>query len=168
MGSSPSLVRFPVRWLLSNACSPCAGSQCASGDQQISTTPSFEFCCLVCLSPHSTHIFFLCAPPRLPAPKNESFAALPEGALDTLLLPENVDQLRDILLYHAVNESLLSTSLESRNVTTLNGDTIEIIVLDSGSVTINGANVTTTDLTTGNGVVHVINEGEFPCAAAFS
>ena len=88
--------------------------------------------------------------------------------MDTLLLPENIDQLRDILLYHAVNESLLSTSLESRNVTTLNGDTIEIIVLDSGSVTINGANVTTTDLTTGNGVVHVIDEGEFPCAAAFS
>ena len=50
--------------------------------------------------------------------------------MDTLLLPENVDQLRDILLYHAVNESLLSTSLESRNVTTLNGDTIEIIVLE--------------------------------------
>ena len=127
-----------------------------------------KFYCLVCLSLRLTHISFLCAPPRLPAPKNESFAALPEGALDTLLLPENVDQLRDILLYHAVNESLLSTSLESRNVTTLNGDTIEIIVLDSGSVTINGANVTTTDLTTGNGVVHVIDEGEFPCATAFS
>ena len=38
-------------------------------------------------------------------------------------------------------------------------------MLDSGAVTVNGANVTTTDLTAGNGVVHVINAGEFQWAA---
>src|SRR3990170_2613102 len=36
------------------------------------------------------------------APTDEAFAKLPAGMLDTLLKPENKQQLADILLYHVV------------------------------------------------------------------
>jgi uncharacterized surface protein with fasciclin (FAS1) repeats len=36
------------------------------------------------------------------APVNDAFAALPAGTLDTLLLPENEDQLTAVLTYHVV------------------------------------------------------------------
>merc|ERR1712187_892699 len=41
------------------------------------------------------------------APTNEAFGALPEGTLDTLLKPENKDQLVDILTYHVLPAQVL-------------------------------------------------------------
>merc|ERR1712025_1116803 len=46
------------------------------------------------------------------APTNEAFGALPEGTLDTLLKPENKDQLVDILTYHVLPAQVLSTDLK--------------------------------------------------------
>lgn len=36
------------------------------------------------------------------APTNEAFAALPEGTVDTLLMPENVEMLQQVLTCHVV------------------------------------------------------------------
>ena len=41
------------------------------------------------------------------APTDDAFAALPEGTLDSLLLPENKQALTDILLYHVVSGKVL-------------------------------------------------------------
>ena len=41
------------------------------------------------------------------APTNEAFDALPEGALEDLLLPKNIKTLQDILLYHVVEGFIL-------------------------------------------------------------
>merc|ERR1712141_981181 len=46
------------------------------------------------------------------APTNEAFGALPEGTLDSLLKPENKDQLVDILTYHVLPAQVLSTDLK--------------------------------------------------------
>merc|ERR1711885_57878 len=46
------------------------------------------------------------------APTNEGFAALPEGTVDTLLKPENKDQLVDILTYHVLPAKVLSGDLK--------------------------------------------------------
>merc|ERR1712146_156647 len=46
------------------------------------------------------------------APTNDAFGALPEGTLDTLLKPENKDQLVDILTYHVLPAQVLSTDLK--------------------------------------------------------
>merc|ERR1711982_248525 len=46
------------------------------------------------------------------APTNDAFGALPEGTLDSLLQPENKDQLTDILMFHVVPSKVLSTDLE--------------------------------------------------------
>merc|ERR1712064_201453 len=50
------------------------------------------------------------------APTNDAFSALPEGTLDSLLKPENKDQLVDILTYHVLPAQVLSTDLKPKQV----------------------------------------------------
>ena len=96
------------------------------------------------------------------APTNEAFAALPAGTLETLLKPENKDQLVSILTYHVVSGKVMSTDLsDGMKANTVNGAPIEIGVSKSG-VTINGANVTAADISAKNGVVHVIDRVILP------
>jgi uncharacterized surface protein with fasciclin (FAS1) repeats len=45
------------------------------------------------------------------APTNEVFALLPEGTLESLLLPENKQQLIDILLYHVVAGKVMAADV---------------------------------------------------------
>lgn len=91
------------------------------------------------------------------APTNEAFAALPEGTLASLLLPENKQNLTDILLYHVVGASVLAedvVKLESAD--TVLGQSVSIKVED-GKVYVNDAQVMVTDIKTTNGVIHVID-----------
>ncbi len=89
------------------------------------------------------------------APTDEAFAALPDGALDALLLPENQAVLAQILTYHVVPGTVLSTDLASGAVATVQGEDVEVAV--DGGVTVNGATVVLADVTASNGVVHVID-----------
>ncbi|GJQ35251.1 MAG: hypothetical protein JETCAE01_12610 [Anaerolineaceae bacterium] len=91
------------------------------------------------------------------APTDDAFAALPEGTVESLLLPENKQQLTDILLYHVVSGKVMAadvTGLES--AATVLGKDIAIKV-DMGNVYINEAKVIITDIETSNGVIHVID-----------
>ncbi|WP_103335331.1 fasciclin domain-containing protein [Pseudotabrizicola formosa] len=90
------------------------------------------------------------------APTDEAFAALPAGTVDTLLLPENKDQLTAILTYHVVPGAVMSTDLtEGMTAATVNGADVTI-TLDGGAK-VNGANITTADIAASNGVIHVID-----------
>lgn len=90
------------------------------------------------------------------APTNDAFDALPEGTLDSLLLPENVDTLTDILTYHVVEGIVHSTAITGDvNVTALNGD--DIMVTTADGVKVNGANVIATNVLASNGIIHVID-----------
>ncbi|HKK98149.1 MAG TPA: fasciclin domain-containing protein [Marivita sp.] len=90
------------------------------------------------------------------APTDEAFAALPEGTVDTLLMPENKDQLVSILTYHVVPGKVMSTDLtDDMEATTVQGADITID-LDDG-VMVENATVTTADIETSNGVIHVID-----------
>lgn len=95
------------------------------------------------------------------APTNDAFAALPEGTLDSLLEPENKDQLASILTYHVVSGTVMAADVESGEVTTVNGAPFTIEVADEGVSIIDGqgntANVVTTDIVASNGVIHVID-----------
>lgn len=90
------------------------------------------------------------------APTDAAFAALPEGTVETLLLPENKEQLAAILTYHVVPGKIMSTDLvdDSESVT-VNGDTV-MIDLDNG-VMVDEATVTKADIEASNGVIHVID-----------
>merc|ERR1719421_1386224 len=62
------------------------------------------------------------------APTNDAFGALPEGTLDTLLKPENKDQLVDILTYHVLPAQVLSTDLKPyQQVATVEGKKLQVL-----------------------------------------
>ena len=53
------------------------------------------------------------------APDDDAFAALPEGLVECLVKPENVEVLSGILTYHVVEGAVLSTDLTNNtDVTT--------------------------------------------------
>jgi uncharacterized surface protein with fasciclin (FAS1) repeats len=89
------------------------------------------------------------------APTDAAFAALPEGLLEKLLLPENIAVLTAILTYHVVPGMVMSTDVTAGDVATVEGSTIAITT-DMG-VMVNGANVVAVDVAASNGVIHVID-----------
>jgi uncharacterized surface protein with fasciclin (FAS1) repeats len=97
------------------------------------------------------------------APTDDAFAALPAGTLDSLLKPENKDQLKAILLYHVVSGKVMSADIKGTvNADTLEGSPVEIVANGAWSktqkkITVNGANVVTADVAASNGVIHVID-----------
>lgn len=95
------------------------------------------------------------------APTDAAFAALPEGTVENLLLPENKDQLVSILTYHVVPGKVMSTDLmDDMEAETVQGSTVTID-LDTG-VMVEGATVTTADIEASNGVIHVIDTVMLP------
>ena len=103
------------------------------------------------------------------APDNAAFEKLPDGTVETLLQPENKDQLTNILTYHVVPAEATSEAAMQmiqddggeHNVTTVSGDTLtlkmdgdNLVVIDESG---NGATVTQADVMQSNGVVHVID-----------
>ena len=90
------------------------------------------------------------------APTDEAFAKLPEGTVESLLKPENKDQLAAILLYHVVAGSVYSGDVtDGARPATLQGESLSVSVTDG--VAINGAKVVQADIEASNGVIHVID-----------
>ncbi|PZO61378.1 MAG: fasciclin [Phormidesmis priestleyi] len=96
------------------------------------------------------------------APTDEAFAALPEGAIEQLLLPENKDVLVRILTYHVVPGAVRSSDLETGNVETLEGSDVAVEAGDT--VTVNNANVIVPDVEASNGVIHIVDRVILPPA----
>jgi transforming growth factor-beta-induced protein len=100
------------------------------------------------------------------APSNDAFDNLldviGQSSLDDV--PDEV--LRDILEYHVISGSAVTSSqLQTGNVSTVGGEQIAVNV--SGGVTLNGsATVTAADVKAANGVVHVIDEVLVPPSIA--
>ncbi|MBD2059869.1 fasciclin domain-containing protein [Oculatella sp. FACHB-28] len=95
------------------------------------------------------------------APTDEAFAALPEGTVEQLLLPENRDLLVQILSYHVVPGELTSSELTSGEVQTVANEPVTVEVSADG-VTVNEVTVVQPDVTASNGVIHVVNQVILP------
>ena len=96
------------------------------------------------------------------APTDDAFAKLPAGTVETLLKPENLEQLKSILLYHVVSGKVLAdqvVTLESAD--TVLGKPVTIKVMD-GKVYVNDSQVVLTDVLASNGVIHVIDSVLLP------
>ena len=91
------------------------------------------------------------------ATTDEAFAALPAGTVETLLKPENKDQLVNILTYHVLSGKVMSTDIagKSLEVKMVNGGSAKIDATDG--VQIDAANVISADIEASNGVIHVID-----------
>ena len=100
------------------------------------------------------------------APSDQAFtdAGIDLDSFDT---PEKIDTLKDILLYHVVAGTVMSTDLASgqSQVTAANGDTLDIDVSADGvSVGAEMATVVLADVPASNGVIHVIDKVLMPPA----
>ena len=92
------------------------------------------------------------------APTNDAFAKIPEEVLNSFTTQDLVN----ILTYHVLDTQVLAGDLSpTQDVATLNGENIFIEVSDNASI--NGySNIIATDVITGNGVIHVIDEVLLP------
>lgn len=96
------------------------------------------------------------------APTDAAFAALPEGTLESLLKPENRDQLVAILTYHVVPGKVTASDVAGLSeAATVNGASIDISV-SYGTVKVDGATVVQADVMASNGVIHVIDQVILP------
>ena len=96
------------------------------------------------------------------APTDAAFAALPDGTVESLLKPENKEQLVAVLTYHVVPGKVTSADVVKLNsATTVNGQSVDIDA-SGGTVKIDGATVTAVDIAASNGVIHVIDQVILP------
>ena len=93
---------------------------------------------------------------------NDAFAALPEGKVEELLMPENKDKLVELLSYHVVPGKILSGEITKDTETVENLSGSELSVDLSDGVMINTASVTKTDIEAKNGVIHVVDKVIMP------
>lgn len=96
------------------------------------------------------------------APTDAAFAKLPPGQLDRLMKPENKEELTSLLNYHVVKgRKLVSDIGKWDSARTVNGQSAPIKLAD-GKVSIDGAQVTSADIDSSNGVIHGIDKVNIP------
>lgn len=96
------------------------------------------------------------------APTDEAFSALPDGTVESLLKPENKEQLGAILKYHVVSGRVYSDqALKAGSAETLEGSAISITKSSEG-VMVDDARVVSADIDASNGVIHVIDKVILP------
>jgi uncharacterized surface protein with fasciclin (FAS1) repeats len=108
------------------------------------------------------------------APTNAAFAALPEGTVETLLQPENLDQLQRILACHVVATDALWGDIRGMVADDGGAHVIPTVggceftaYFTNGAIQIEDgqgrrANVTIADVIQSNGVIHVIDSVLLP------
>lgn len=96
------------------------------------------------------------------APTDAAFAALPDGTVETLLMPENKDQLVAVLTYHVVPAKVMSGDIAGKkaSVLTVQGDRLSVNARNG--VKVENARVTAADIAASNGVIHVIDKVLIP------
>ena len=91
------------------------------------------------------------------APTDAAFAKLPAGTVEMLLKPENKAKLTAILTSHVVAGKVMAADVvKVTSAKTVQGGSVAVKVM-GGKVTIDAANVVTTDIAASNGVIHVID-----------
>lgn len=98
------------------------------------------------------------------APTDAAFAALPAGTVETLLKPENKDQLAGILKLHVIAGTKIKAADLAGKTTeaeTLNGT---VTIDGTKGVTVNGAKVISADVKASNGIIHVIDAVLLPAS----
>lgn len=91
------------------------------------------------------------------APTDEAFGKLPAETLTKLMLPENKEKLRTLLLYHVVAGRVLAADLRDGDIKTVNGEKLKVDV-SADKVELNGEKVFSADVMAINGVMHSIGK----------
>jgi len=97
------------------------------------------------------------------APNNAAFADI-QSTVDTLLKPANKDDLTNVLTYHVVPGTYTAADLkDGQELTTVQGEKLPVSI-EGDTVKVGDATVVQADVTTSNGVVHVIDKVLVPPA----
>ena len=99
------------------------------------------------------------------APTDKAFAALPAGTVETLLKPENKDQLIAMLSYHVPPRKLMSNQLPGSAIhvkRSRRANPMLTVEKSGNGVTVDEANVISADIVADNGVIHVIDKVMLP------
>jgi uncharacterized surface protein with fasciclin (FAS1) repeats len=88
------------------------------------------------------------------APTDAAFAKLPAGALDALV--KDKSKLAAVLTYHVVPGKVMAAQVKPGDVKTVQGQSLNVST-QGGSVMVDNAKVTKTDIGASNGVIHVID-----------
>jgi len=98
------------------------------------------------------------------APTDEAFAKLPAGTVESLLKPENRDQLKAVLTYHVVPGKWLAKDIATlTGAVSVQGQRLDFKVVEGG-VRIDEATVVAADVMSSNGVIHVIDRVILPAS----
>ncbi|NQT18233.1 MAG: fasciclin domain-containing protein [Planctomycetes bacterium] len=96
------------------------------------------------------------------APTNAAFGGLPPGKLQSLMMPQNKQELAGILKYHIVRGKYTADKIaRRRSLRTLAGKSLTITKAN-GKLTIDGATMTQTDIICANGVIHMVDSVLMP------
>lgn len=93
------------------------------------------------------------------APTDEAFAKLPPGTWNALL--KDKAKLTLVLAYHVIPGKIMVADVKPGKIKTAQGDSLTI-KSDNGKITIDDANVTQSDVTADNGVIHAIDAVVLP------
>lgn len=88
------------------------------------------------------------------APTNEAFAKLPPFVVE--YLSANPDALTRVLTYHVLSGAVMAADVTTMMAPTVEGGELTVLASEDG-VTVDGANVTATDIAASNGVIHAID-----------
>ena len=93
------------------------------------------------------------------APTDEAFSKLPAGTWEAL--SKDKVKLAQVLAYHIIPGKILITEVKPGKVKTTQGGMLTL-TSDNGKVTVNDANITQSDVTADNGVIHAIDTVVLP------
>ncbi|MEN3296494.1 MAG: hypothetical protein V7642_5747 [Burkholderiales bacterium] len=93
------------------------------------------------------------------APADSAFDKLPPSTRNELL--KDKAKLAEVLAYHVIPGKVLVADVKPGKVQTIQGSPLTI-KSDNGKVTVDEANVTQSDVTADNGVIHVIDTVVLP------
>lgn len=91
------------------------------------------------------------------APTDEAFGKLPEGTLAKLMLPENKEKLRMLLLYHVVAGKVTAASMIDGELKSVNGEKLAVKLSDN-KIEVDGSKVFSVDVPATNGIMHGLGE----------
>ncbi len=91
------------------------------------------------------------------APTDDAFAKLPRGAVQELMLPENRDKLRAMVMHHVVMGRIVARDFLGKRMEAAAADGALLLIDATKVVTIDTARLIKADIAADNGVIHVID-----------
>lgn len=93
------------------------------------------------------------------APTDEAFSKIPQDAWASI--SKDKAKLEHVLAHHVIPGKVLVKEIKPGKAKTIEGDMVTL-TSDNGKVTVNGANVTQSDIEAENGVIHAIDSVILP------